>query len=100
MTAEHPFGTLKMRMGATHILMKRLPKVATVNPEQLGLCTELRAEKSSCSVIHPSGRERRSFLLRELGDRRLGGDDQTRDRCGVLERGPHDFGRIDDAELH
>jgi transposase len=28
-TAEHPFGTLKMRMGATHFLMKRLPKVVT-----------------------------------------------------------------------
>jgi transposase len=28
-TVEHPFGTLKMRMGSTHFLMKRLPKVAT-----------------------------------------------------------------------
>jgi hypothetical protein len=28
-TVEHPFATLKMRMGATHLLMKRLPKVAT-----------------------------------------------------------------------
>jgi transposase/macrodomain Ter protein organizer (MatP/YcbG family) len=28
-TAEHPFATLKMWMGATHFLMKRLPKVAT-----------------------------------------------------------------------
>jgi transposase len=28
-TVDHPFGTLKMRMGATHFLMKRLPKVAT-----------------------------------------------------------------------
>jgi transposase len=28
-TVEHPFGTLKMRMGATHFLMKRLPKVTT-----------------------------------------------------------------------
>ena len=28
-TVEHPFGTLKMRMGATHFLMTRLPKVAT-----------------------------------------------------------------------
>jgi hypothetical protein len=28
-TVEHPFGTLRMRMGATHFLMKRLPKVAT-----------------------------------------------------------------------
>jgi transposase len=26
---EHPFGTLKMRMGATHFLCKTLPKVAT-----------------------------------------------------------------------
>src|SRR5215212_10534898 len=25
---EHPFGTIKMRMGATHFLLKRLPKVA------------------------------------------------------------------------
>ncbi|MBO1912053.1 transposase, partial [Microvirga sp. 3-52] len=25
---EHPFGTIKMRMGATHFLMKTLPKVA------------------------------------------------------------------------
>jgi Transposase DDE domain len=28
-TVEHPFGTLKMRMGSTHFLMKRLPKIAT-----------------------------------------------------------------------
>jgi transposase len=28
-TVEHTFGTIKMRMGATHLLMKRLPHVAT-----------------------------------------------------------------------
>jgi len=28
-TAEHPFGTMKCWMGATHFLTKRLPKVAT-----------------------------------------------------------------------
>ena len=28
-TVEHPFGTMKDRMGATHFLMKTLPKVAT-----------------------------------------------------------------------
>jgi hypothetical protein len=28
-TAEHPFATLKMRMGATHFLTKTLPRVAT-----------------------------------------------------------------------
>jgi hypothetical protein len=27
-TVEHPSGTLKMQMGATHFLMKTLPKVA------------------------------------------------------------------------
>jgi Transposase DDE domain len=31
-TVEHPFATLKMRMGATHFLMKHLPKVATEWP--------------------------------------------------------------------
>ena len=28
-TVEHPFGTMKARMGATHFLMRRLPNVAT-----------------------------------------------------------------------
>ena len=28
-TVEHPFGTLKAWMGATHFLMKTLPKVST-----------------------------------------------------------------------
>ncbi len=36
-TVEHPFGTLKMRMGATHFLMKRLPKVASGLPAYLNL---------------------------------------------------------------
>jgi transposase len=33
-TVEHPFGTMKMRMGATHFLMKTLPNVAT----EMALC--------------------------------------------------------------
>ena len=33
-TVEHPFGTLKMRMGATHFLCKTPPKVAT----EMALC--------------------------------------------------------------
>ena len=28
-TVEHPFGTIKARMGATHFLMRTLPKVAS-----------------------------------------------------------------------
>jgi transposase len=27
-TIAHPFGTIKMRIGATHFLMKTLPKIA------------------------------------------------------------------------
>jgi hypothetical protein len=27
--AQHPFGTIKARMGATHFLTKTLPRVAT-----------------------------------------------------------------------
>jgi hypothetical protein len=27
-TVEHPFGTIKARMGTTHFLMKTLPRVA------------------------------------------------------------------------
>ena len=33
-TVEHPFGTIKMRMGATHFLCKTLPKVAA----EMALC--------------------------------------------------------------
>ena len=28
-TVEHPFGTIKARMGTTHFLMKTLPRVAS-----------------------------------------------------------------------
>jgi len=66
-TVEHPFATLKMRMGATHFLMKRLPNVATemalnvlsynltrvmnivgIKP----LLVAIRAVKSSCCYAH------------------------------------------------
>src|SRR5262249_18829977 len=33
-TVEHPFGTIKMRMGVTHFLCTTLPKVAT----EMALC--------------------------------------------------------------
>ena len=36
-TVEHRFATLKMRMGATHFLMKRLPKLATEMSPALSL---------------------------------------------------------------
>lgn len=56
-TIEHPFGTLKMRMGATHFLMKRLPKVATemaCKPQRrdcLAGHVRLNSEMSSQSIL-------------------------------------------------
>src|SRR5436190_2308282 len=41
-TVEHPFATLKMRMGATHFLMKRLPNVATEMPLHVLACNLTR----------------------------------------------------------
>ena len=40
-TAEHPFGTIKGRMGATHFLMKTLPRVAS---EMALTCARLQYE--------------------------------------------------------
>src|SRR6266851_8808316 len=39
-------------------------------------------------------------LLRHLGNHRLGGDEQARDRGGALQRLAHHLGRVDDALLH
>ena len=38
---------------------------------------------------------RRTLGLRSVGDHPLGGDQQSGDRGGILERYPHDLGRID-----
>src|SRR5690606_14676750 len=56
-----------------------------------------------CSVSHPAhapavtgwGR----ILRRDVGYHRLGGDQQGRDRPGILQGGPYDLGGIDDAGL-
>jgi hypothetical protein len=69
-----------------------------------GLIVVSSSEPSS-SVIHAAHTAHaatghgRSFPLRMLGDRRLGGDDQARDRRGVLEGRADELGRIDNAEL-
>src|SRR5262245_11721841 len=52
-------------------------------------------------VAHAAARRHgRSLLLRHLGHHRLGGDEETRHRRSVLQRGAHDLGRVDDALLH
>jgi macrodomain Ter protein organizer (MatP/YcbG family) len=43
-TVEHPFGTLKIRMGATHFLMKTLPKVASEMARRIRLQSDARHE--------------------------------------------------------
>jgi hypothetical protein len=52
-TAEHPFGTLKMRMGATHFLMKTLPCVAAeMALHVLGLQSHARHEHHRDPTAH------------------------------------------------
>ncbi len=46
-----------------------------------------------------AARSRSFLLLGELGDHALGGEEQTGDRGGVLQRGARDLRRVDDAGL-
>ena len=48
-------------------------------------------------AAHAATRGHRGFLLRPLGHHRLGGDQQARNRCRILQGRAHDLGRIDDA---
>ena len=43
-TVEHPFGTMKARMGVTHFLTKTLPKVETQVGARAGSYRWLAAE--------------------------------------------------------
>src|SRR5208337_231281 len=63
-------------------------------------------EGSSALIVHAphsahastgTARHGCALLLRNLGDHRLGGNEQARDGGRVLQRGPHDLGRVDDA---
>jgi len=51
-TVEHPYGTIKMRMGATHFLCKTLPKVAT----EMALCVLTVATISRASSTSSASR--------------------------------------------
>jgi len=64
-TAEHPFGTLKMRMGATHFLTKTLPRVATemalhVLAYNLTRVMNIIADSCSSRTVIPIHRGQRS----------------------------------------
>ena len=50
-TAEHPFGTIKAWMGATHFLMKTLPKVAS----EMALCVLAYNMKRVISILGVAG---------------------------------------------
>ena len=70
-TVEHPFATLKMRMGATHFLMKRLNNVATemaLNVPGYNLTHVIKL--SASSLYWPRcGREARVLLCAPLNYR-------------------------------
>jgi hypothetical protein len=51
-------------------------------------------------AAHTTGSPARcGLLLGPLGDHGFGGDQETGDRCRVLQRRPHHLGGIDDARL-
>ena len=52
-TVEHPFGTIKARMGATHFLMKTLPRVASeMGATRAGLQSDPGHEHHGHSAAH------------------------------------------------
>ena len=51
-TVEHPFGSLKMRMGATHFLCKTLPKVATERVRDAILALEAISVAELAAALH------------------------------------------------
>src|SRR3984957_4243121 len=57
---------------------------------------EVHPAHSATAAAH---RHRGGFLLRLVADHRLGGDEEGGHGGGVLQRGAHDLGRIDDAGL-
>src|SRR5204862_2696069 len=66
-------------------------------------------DRSSASEVHAAhsahastgtARHRWALPLRQLGNHRLGRDEQTRDRGRALQRRSHNFGRVDDALRH
>jgi hypothetical protein len=59
-----------------------------------------QARDKSRSIVHSGGRHgRRAGRLRFAGDHGLRGDDQIRDRRGILQCRAYDLGRVDDAGL-
>jgi hypothetical protein len=50
-TVEHPFGTIKARMGATHFLMKPLPGVASDGAARAHLQSHARPEHHGRSAL-------------------------------------------------
>ena len=64
-TVEHPFGTIKARMGATHFLMKRLPNVA----DRDGLARARLQSDPSHEHHGPPAAPRRDESLTEVATR-------------------------------
>src|SRR5208282_4693116 len=72
--------------------------------KKAGACPGL-PYRSNASEVHAAhsahtstgtARHRCALLLRQLGDHRLGGNQQTRDGGRALQRDAHDFVRVDD----
>src|SRR6516164_3670715 len=60
-----------------------------------GTALEVHAAHAAHATHAAARRHRRGRFLRTLGDHRLGGDQQARDRGGILQGAAYDLGRID-----
>src|SRR5919109_178623 len=88
------------------LIVRRASKIGCLAPlgrtprcaEGPGRSRGLRIGAFSDSVVHAAGRHAwgRLLLLREIGDDRLGGEEQARDAGRVLEGRARHLGRIDD----
>jgi hypothetical protein len=81
---EHPFGTIKMRMGATHFLCKTLPKVAT----EMALCVLTHnltrmSHARSASNVRPHAWVAAGFRQRYAV--RLSGEEVAQEAVGAFE---------------
>ena len=99
-TVEHPFGTLKMRMGATHFLMKTLPKVATEMALHV-LAYNLTRVMNIVGINRSSRRSRPEERVMASAVSRLGSLSMARG-CARIDAGPHTakIGSADRVQVH
>src|SRR5665647_3259382 len=74
-----------------------LPGLCNFWLRSVGMDLEVHPSHSAAHAAAARHAAAGTLLLRDLGDHRLGGDQQPGNRCRALDRRTHDLGRVDDA---